>query len=457
LELAETLFEPFLPGKRKMSHVSNEEIRRLGSGEAGEIETEGLTRHALSCQPCRAQVADLLEDIAPRAKREGPLKTLVELIRMERERALEGLAARAEWASFRELTRKAQRDRVIESRACHSSAFLEILLAELRSASSWKDSEFFGNLALLAIKGMDERKCPATLKNDLLAGVWIELANTRRIGSEWHHAAAALQKAEQYLAEGSGNPLPRARMFSITASLRAEQGHLSEAMSLLERCHQIYEAGKDWHWVARTLVQMAYTSIETEPERGLVLLDQAAPLIPTEDVSLRWLAANLRSGGLIEIGQIEQALLVFQEAESLLAAQTRPNAKLRNTFTAARLLEALGRTKEAEKLFEEVIAEGLEREWYKDALLDFLYLFGFHIRAGATEKAIAVCQRALAQLDLLELGHDQLRAVWTQLRDAAGRQALTGQSLAMARSYLRVHWKHPAAKMPVLASRSNGS
>ena len=102
-----------------------------------------------------------------------------------------------------------------------------------------------------------------------------------------------------------------------------------------------------------------------------------------------------------------------------------------------------------------MIAGGLEREWYKDAFLDFLYLFGFHIRAGATEKAVAVCQRALAQLDLLDLGHDQLRAMWTQLRDAAGRQALTSQSLAMARSYLRVHWKHPAAKAPVLTSRQS--
>jgi tetratricopeptide (TPR) repeat protein len=438
-----------------MAHVSNEELRRLGAGEAGEIEAEGLAQHALSCQPCRALISDLVEAIAPRVKREGSLKALVELIRVERENALEGLVARAEWSSFRDLTRQAQRDRVIQSRACHSRAFLEILLAELRSASAWKDSEFFANLALLAVQGMDAKKCPTPFKNDLLAGIWTELANTRRIGSEWHHATAALQKAEQYLAEGTGNPLPRARMLSIAASLRAEQGHLSEAVALLERCRQVYETSKDWHWVARTLVKMAYVLMETEPEHELVILDQAAPLIPAEDATLRWIAANLRTEGLIEIGQIEQALLVFQEAESLLAAQTRPNAKLRNTFTAARLLEALGRIKEAEKLFEEVIAEGLEREWYKDAFLDLLYLFGFHIRTGATEKAVAVCQRALAQLDLLELGHDQLRAVWTQLRDAAGRQALSSQSLAMARSYLRVHWKHPAAKTPVFTSGAN--
>jgi tetratricopeptide (TPR) repeat protein len=433
-----------------MAHLSNEELRRLGSGESGEIEAEDLAQHALSCQPCRARIADLVEDIAPYAKREGVLKALVEIIQVEREKALDDLAARAEWSSLQGLTRKAQKDRVIQSRVCHSRAFLEILLTELRSASFWKDSEFFANLALLAVQGMDAKKCPEALKNDLLAGVWTELANTRRIGAEWHYAAVALQRAEQHLGKGTGDPVPKARVLSIAASLRIEQGLLSEAGALLEQCQQIYEISGDWPLVAHTLVKWAYALVEANPERGLSLLDKALPLIPIEDATLRWLAAAIRTECLIESGRIPQALMAFQYAESLRGPQTRPNSKVRSTFTAARLLEALGRTKEAEKLFEEVIAEGLEREWHKDAFIDLLYLFGFHIRVGATEKAVAVCQRALAQLDLLELGHDQLRAVWTQLRDAAGRQALTSQSLAMARSYLRVHWKHPAAKAPVL-------
>jgi tetratricopeptide (TPR) repeat protein len=398
--------------------------------------------------------ADHLDDLARYAKREEPLKALVELIRREREKALEDLVARAEWSSLRGLTRKAQKDRVIQSRTCHSWAFLEVLLAELRSASSRDESEFTANLAILAVQGMESKKYPVSHKNDLLAGVWTEVANVRRIGTEWHHADVALRRAEHFLAEGTGDLLPRARTLSIAASLRADQGHLSEAVALLERCRQIYETSKDWPLVARTLVKMAYVLMESEPERGLGLLDQAEPLMPAEDATLRWLSANLRAGGLIETGQVEQALMVFQQAESLLAAQTRPNAKLRNTFTAARLLEALGRAKEAERLFEEVIAEGLEREWYKDAFLDFLYLFGFHIRAGSSEKAADVCWRALAQLDLLELGHDQLRVVWTQLKEAAERQAMTHHSLAIARAYLRVHWKHPAPKAPDFTAES---
>jgi hypothetical protein len=41
------------------------------------------------------------------------------------------------------------------------------------------------------------------------------------------------------------------------------------------------------------------------------------------------------------------------------------------------------------------------------------------------------------------------------LQEAAERQGLTQQSLAMARAYLRVHWKHPAPKAPVFISGPN--
>lgn len=438
-----------------MAHVSKETFQRLVAGNAGEVEVERVAQHALACDSCRALLAGLVEDVTPRGKREGPLKTLIEFNRLEREKALDALVARAEWSFLRGLTRKAQKDRVIQSRTCHSWAFLELLLAELRSANSRDESEFLASLAILAVQGMKAEKYPVLHKNDLLAGVWTEVANVRRIGSEWHYADIALRRAKHFLAEGTGDPLPQARMLSITASLRDDQGNPSEAMELLEQCRKIYEASRDWPLVARTLVQMVHVLVDGEPERGLVLLDQAAPLIPVEDATLRWLAAILRTECLIETGQVAQALMAFQEAELLLGAQTRPNAKLRSMFIAALLLEALGRAKEAERLFEEVIAGGLEREWYKDAFLDFLYLFGFHIRAGVAGKAVDVCRRALAQLDLLELGHDQLRVVWTQLREAAERQVLTQQSLAMARAYLRVHWKHPAPKAPVFISGPN--
>jgi tetratricopeptide (TPR) repeat protein len=293
------------------------------------------------------------------AQQEGPHKTFVPVAELTKTKAVEALLARAAWCEIRALPRRAQQDRVAQSPACRSRAFLQVVLADLRSARTQAETEFLASLAISAIRGMDSKQYPVPLKNDFLAGVWIEVANTRRIATDWHHAAAALRKAEQYLAGGKGNSHPKARALSIAASLGAEQGQLSEAMALLERCHQIYETSKDWHLAAHTLVQMAYVLVDSEPERALTLIDKADPLIPADDAALRWLAATLRTEGLIESGQIVPALLAFQWAESLRAAQTRPDASLRSTFTAARLLELQGRAQEAEMLFEEVICRRL--------------------------------------------------------------------------------------------------
>ena len=47
-----------------MAHVSKAAVGRLAAGEAGEVEVEWLAQHALSCGPCRALIAGLVEDMA---------------------------------------------------------------------------------------------------------------------------------------------------------------------------------------------------------------------------------------------------------------------------------------------------------------------------------------------------------------------------------------------------------
>jgi hypothetical protein len=150
---------------------------------------------------------------------------------------------------------------------------------------------------------------------------------------------------------------------------------------------------------------------------------------------------------MINLGDIELALHTFDRAEPLRAGASE-SVKRRSTFIAARLLEHLGHHKEAKQLFDNVIAGAFDHEAYREAFLDLLYVFGFHIRQDAAEKAVELCRFAMAQLDLFELGHEQLRTVWRQLLDAAGRQAVSLQALSEARSFMEMHWKHPAPKAP---------
>lgn len=130
------------------------------------------------------------------------------------------------------------------------------------------------------------------------------------------------------------------------------------------------------------------------------------------------------------------------------ASHPRADAERRSTFTAAQLLEGLGHLREAESLFEAAIADAFAHEAYREALLDLLYLFEFHVRAGATEKAVKLCGNAVAQLDLFDIGQEQLRTVWLELMEAARRQAVRLESVAKVRMVLEVHWKSPAANSP---------
>jgi tetratricopeptide (TPR) repeat protein len=204
------------------------------------------------------------------------------------------------------------------------------------------------------------------------------------------------------------------------------------------------------------LVQMAHTLVDMEPERGLSLAEQALPMIPPADSVLRWLAESNRTECLIGMGEIGQALQAFHLAESLRAARPRADTARLSDFTAARLLDGLGRLKEAEQLFDAVIANAFAHEAYREACLDLLYLFGLHIRTGATEKAVALCRFAIAQLDRYGIGHGQLREVWVELMGAAKRQAIRLEALAEVREFLKVHWKKPAQKAPRFSTPGDG-
>ena len=363
----------------------------------------------------------------------------------ENEHLLEPLLARARWPLLRRTTRKEQQRRVAGSPEFHTRAFFEVLLAEVRASGSRVESEFIASLALKTVEAMDE---PAAVKHDLQAQVWTEIANACRIDAEWNRAQMALRHAREHLSKGAGDLLVKGRMQSIAASLSADQGLRVEAVAMLEDCQKLYQDLKAWPLVARTLVKMAHTLVDIEPERGLALLEKALPMIPPQDTVLHWLAAGIRTDCLIEMGEIGQALQAFHLAESLRTGQPRADAARRSDFVAARLLEGLHRVEEAEQLFEAVIADAFAHEAYREAFLDLLYLFGLHIRTGAIEKAVALCRFAIAQLDLFDLGHEQLRAVWMELMGAAGRRAINLQSLAEVRGFLEMHWKQPAAKAP---------
>ncbi len=436
-----------------MSHLGLEAMRRILNGEGSTRDAESAAEHIVSCDRCRCLAGTLVDELgaeSPRLRREGPLQLVFDLIDRERRWGVESLAAIAEWAELRRLpSRRSQRDRVRMTKACHTNAFFQLVLGELKMESSWEESEFLAGLALLSIEAMSQRQQITQVSNhDLQAEVWTAVANARRRAAEWTRAQQALANAERHLKEGTGDPCLQAGLLSIRASMLADEGHVPQALDALERCKALYDGLSEWALLARTLVKQANILAGTEPAQGLIALDHAGPLIPAEDSYLTLLAELLRVECLIEVGKPGEALQVYRRCSRRFLSDPRVRMRIRGRFTGARLLDALGFESQAERLFGEVIDRDIEHELYKDALLDLFYLYGRHVQAGDPEKAARVCRRALTDSALSAVAHEQIRALWTQLLDAAHRQAISQELLKDLRQYLSVHWKHPAATLP---------
>lgn len=439
-----------------MAHLGLEALRRVLRDEGG-LEAEVAVEHLVACDGCRALAGTVVDELRAGSLGllvEGPLQLVVDIIDRERQWGMEAMAAIAEWAELRRLPgRRSQRDRVRMAKSCHTIAFFNLVLAELKEECTWDEAEFLAGLAFLSIEAMSQRqRITEATSHNLRAEVWTAVANSRRKAAEWQRAHQALAHAERHLKEGTGELLLEAGLLSIAASTLVDEGQEAKALEALEKCRVIYEGLSEWALLARVLVQRANVLVETDPSTALVALDHAVPWLPAEDGHLELLAELLRVRCLIELQRPNEAVQVYRRCFRLLIANPRVRLRIRGKFTGGQLLDALGFKREAERLFDDVVERDIEHELYKDAFLDLLYLYGRHVKLGDLEKASRVCRRALTDSSLSEIAHEQLRDLWTQLLEAAQRQAISQDLLRDLRQYLNVHWKHPAAKPPVVAA-----
>ena len=165
-----------------MSHLGQEAMRRILSGEGGPEEAGMAAEHLVSCDSCRSQagtLADTLRGKSPELRGEGPLQLVFDLIDRERQSAVDYLAAVAEWAELQRLpSRRSRRDRVRMTKACHTIAFFNLMLGELKETSPWEEAEFLAGLALLCIEAMSQRqRITQAADHDLKAQLWCAVAN----------------------------------------------------------------------------------------------------------------------------------------------------------------------------------------------------------------------------------------------------------------------------------------
>ncbi|HKV12890.1 MAG TPA: hypothetical protein VJ725_32405 [Thermoanaerobaculia bacterium] len=439
------------------NHESLDRFRRAFAGEAAEYEVQRMTVHLMGCRRCRLLAARAMGERKARGPiaASEPLRYLLELFEAEEAGSEKWLEAQVTWAEIRPLSIKARRDKVRLTRSLHTLTFLRVLLEEGTAADTPAESEEIFYLALLVAGLLPSPEHSAEFKNDLCAECCAELANARRRQAKWPAARDALRKGVGYAERGSKDGVAEGRVLCVEGALEDDLGNTEEAARILRRAIGLFEAEREAFLVSRTLVQLAYILVDLNPTESLEVVDKAFSLIPDNNPRLLWFAEIVRTNCLITLSSPREALLRFKDLKELHEQFREPVMQLRGRFTAARLLEHLGRPQKAERLFQEVIAGDLEHGLIKDFYLDLVYLLGFHLRRGQTSEAVAVCRRAIQELSLPddeegsgEYARDQMRTVWSDLEAEIKKGTLDLGATAVLRSYIKAHWRTPASDPP---------
>jgi tetratricopeptide (TPR) repeat protein len=320
------------------------------------------------------------------------------------------------------------------------SRLLDLSWAE--NLQSHGTAEHLARLALLLADQLDASFYRAEAIEDLRARAWAYIGNVRRQRSDLTGADEALKTAAEHLHRGTGDPIEKALVLDIKASLKRTQRKFGRAMSLLKRAHTIFLAAGDRHRAGRALINMATIFHDAgSPEQGIPVLYQALDLIdPQQEPRLLICVWHNLIDDLAEAGRAMEARRLFREARTLYRRFPEAVTQNRRTWVAGKIARGLGQDQEAETLFlearESFLQEGLP---YEMALVS-LDLAALYTRHGRTEEVKRLAAEIVSVFSSRQVHREALAALafWKQaVETETARRERISEVVADVASFLK--------------------
>jgi tetratricopeptide (TPR) repeat protein len=247
---------------------------------------------------------------------------------------------------------------------------------------------------------------------DYEARAWGELGNAHRVADELWEAERAFGSAFRILEKGTGDPLVRARLHDLHASLWAAQRRFNFALQALDVVHSLYLKAGQPHLAGRALIKKAVYTHRNGRSMEAIKINEAglAQINEQDEPGLSAWALHNQVLFLEACGQHREARKLLFENRSHLVGTGRVN-ELKLRWAEGRIDMGLKNFQAAGNAFLEVKNGFLEtQQGFAGALVSMeLALTWMH--QGKTTEARTVVMEAAGVFSALEIHREVLGAV----------------------------------------------
>jgi tetratricopeptide (TPR) repeat protein len=249
-----------------------------------------------------------------------------------------------------------QRELLVQNSARYHTWGLFELLIERSLEVGIRSPAYAEDLGLLALRlsdHLDPAHYGPPLIEDLRARAWGYIGNSCRLRSDLPGADEAFSAAYGHLRKGTQDPLERAILLDLEASLRRDQRRFEQALKLLRRAVAIFLQSDQRHRAGRSLVNLSTVHhYAGDPEGSIPILSQALELIdPEQEPRLLLCARHNLIDDLAEAGRHLDAQRLYRETRTLYRSFPDAWSQNRRKWVKGKIAHGLGQMEQAESLF----------------------------------------------------------------------------------------------------------
>jgi tetratricopeptide (TPR) repeat protein len=330
-----------------------------------------------------------------------------------------------------------QWESVTDASRQHTWAFCDLLLD---TAREWGFQEpgralELSRLGVEVAQRLDGAAYGEARVHDLVARAWAGLGNAQRIRSDFPAAEKSFARAERLLKSGTGDPVEKAQVLLLKASLRGNQQRFREAFLLLDRVMSLGHRCDDSHLCGKALIMRGFLlGLANDPEAAIRHLTEGLQKVdPAADPRLVIVAQHNLTLYLAEGGRYCEAVRLLESARPLYYQVGDQMSLLRLRWLEGKIASALGHFTEAEEFLRGVQKELIERELGYDAALLSLDLATIYARQGRSAemrrlaeemlpifKSQDIHREAIAALFVFQKAAEMERVTLGLIRDVTG-------------------------------------